>query len=116
VHPCVLQGCVCSRFCYNRRMASTPMPIRLDDELIELLSEGARRTRQNKQTLVRLTLRRHLSEVIERESRKWPLNRITRLAPWPRGALAKAYKQAGKSSDGLEAAAVAAQGRPSWED
>ena len=92
------------------------MPIRLDDDLLELLSEGARRTHQNKQTLVRLTLRRHLPEVIERESRKLPAGQITRLAPWPRGALAKAYKRAGKSSDGLEAAAVAAQGRPSWKD
>jgi len=97
-------------------MANTPMPIRLDDDLIELLSEGTKRTRQNQQTLVRLTLRRHLPEVIERESRKALVGRITRLAPWPRGALAKAYKRAGKSSDGVEAAAVAAQGKPAWED
>jgi len=97
-------------------MASVPMPIRLDDDLLELLSEGTKRTRQNKQTLVRLTLRRYLPEVIEHESRKVPSRRLTNVTPWPRGALAKAYKRVGKSDDAAEALAVAAQGKPSWED
>jgi len=93
-----------------------PMSIRLDDDLLELLSKGARRTRQKKQTLVRLTLRRYLPEVIERESLKAPVGRVTSLAPWPRGALTKAYKRAGKSDDRIEASAAAAQAKPSWED
>lgn len=97
-------------------MASMPMSIRLDDDLIELLSKGARSTRQKKQTLVRLTLRRHLPEVIERETLKAPAGRATRLEPWPRRALTKAYKQASKNDDRIEAAAAAAQGKPSWED
>jgi hypothetical protein len=92
------------------------MSIRLDADLAELLSKGARRTRQKKQALVRLTLRRHLREVIERESLKVPVERVTTLPPWPRGALAKAYKRAGKSDDRIEASATTAQGRPSWED
>ena len=92
------------------------MSIRLDDDLIALLSKGARRTRQKKQALVRLTLRRHLPEVIEQESLKAPVGRLTSLAPWPRGALSKAYQRAGKGDDRLEASAAAAQGKPSWED
>jgi len=91
------------------------MPVRLDGELTELLSEGTKPRHQNKQTLMRLTLRRHLPEVIEREACRVLAGRITSLAPWPSGALTKAYKRAGKSSDRLEAKAVAAQGRPSWE-
>jgi len=93
----------------------TSLPILLDDDLNELLSEGAKRTRRNKQTLVRLTLRQHLPEVIESESLK-AAGRITRLAPWPRGVLAKAYKRADKHSEPAEASAVRAQGKPSWED
>jgi hypothetical protein len=96
-------------------MASMPMSIRLDDDLRDLLSKGARRTRQKKQTLVRLTLRRHLPEVIERESRK-PPERVTGVGPWRRGALAKAYQRAGKSDERTEASAIAAQGKPSWQD
>ncbi len=92
------------------------MSIRLDDDLADLLAQGAKRTRQKKQNLVRLTLRRYLPEVIERESVKISPAQITTLAPWPRGALSKAYKRAGKSDERLEAAAAAAQGKPSWED
>lgn len=97
-------------------MAGMPMSIRLDDDLIELLSKGSRRTRQKKQALVRLTLRRYLPEVIERESLKAPVARLTSLVPWRRGALTQAYKRARKSDDRIEASAVAAQGKPSWED
>jgi len=97
-------------------MANLPMSIRLDEDLNELLSKGARRTRQKKQALVRLTLRRHLPEVIERESLKVPAGRVTSVAPWPRGALTKAYSRAGKSDDNAEASAAAAQGKPSWGD
>ena len=93
-----------------------PMSIRLDEDLAELLADGARRTRQKKQALVRLTLRRHLPEVIERESLKAPSGQLTRLAPWPRGALSKAYKRAARSHDRIEVAATAAQGKPAWED
>src|SRR5687768_5542634 len=97
-------------------MAGMPMSIRLDDDLIELLSKGAKRTRQKKPTLVRLTLRRYLPEVIEHESLKAPTGRIIHLAPWPRGALSRAYKRAGKSDDRIEASAAAAQSKPAWRD
>jgi len=97
-------------------MVGMPMSIRLDDDLIALLSKGARRTGQKKQALVRLTLRQHLSEVIERESMKVSISRVTTLAPWPRGALTKAYKRAGKNDDHVEAFAATAQGKPSAED
>ena len=46
-------------------MATIPMSVRLDKDLISLLSEGRRRTPLNKQELVRRTLRLHLQEVIE---------------------------------------------------
>ena len=65
---------------------------------------------------MRLTLRRHLAEVIEQESLNAPVGRLTSLEPWPRGVLSKAYKRAGKRDDRLEASAAAAQGKPSWED
>ena len=96
-------------------MATIPMSVRLDKDLLALLSEGRRRTPLNKQQLVRRTLRLHLREVIESES-KLPLSRVTTVSPWPRGALAKAYQRAGKGWDRIEAVATAAQGRPSWDD
>jgi len=92
-----------------------PLSIRLDKELQSLLSEGARRTPFNKRELLRRTLRLHLREVIEREATT-PAGRLTNIDPWPRGALAKAYQQADKIWEKIEAAATAAQGRPSWND
>ena len=41
---------------------------------------------------------------------------LTSIAPWPRGALTRAYHRAGKRWDRLEAAAVAAQPHPSRKD
>ncbi len=91
------------------------MSVRLDKDLLSLLSEGRRRTPLNKQQLVRRTLRLHLRDVIESES-KLPPPRVTTVSPWPRGALARAYKRAEKAWDRIEALATAAQGRPTWED
>jgi hypothetical protein len=87
----------------------------LDKKLIDLLAEGKRRTPLNKQELVRRTLRLHLREVIESESTT-PAPRLTTIAPWPRGALKRAYKRVEKEWDRTEAAAIAAQGKSSWED
>jgi hypothetical protein len=92
-----------------------PLSIRLDPQLRSLLAEGARRTPFNQRELLRRTLRQHLREVIEREA-VGPQARLTNIAPWPPGALAKAYKRTDKSWEGVEAAATAAQGRPSWDD
>jgi hypothetical protein len=92
-----------------------PLSIRLSKELQSLLAEGARRTPLNKRELLRRTLRLHLREVIEGEAVR-PAHRITNLDPWPRNALARAYKRAEKGWGRIEAAAVAAQGAPSWED
>src|SRR5216684_4027943 len=75
-------------------MTRIPMSVRLDRELLSLLSEGRRRTPLNKQELVRRTLRLHLRDVIENES-VVPQSRITKVSPWPRGALARAYKRVG---------------------
>jgi len=98
-------------------MASTiPMSLRLDADLESLLSEGSRRTHHNKRTLIRLTLRRYLPEVIEREAQPEPAPRLTSVAPWPRGALLKAYRRVERSSDKVEAAATAAQRAPSMDD
>jgi hypothetical protein len=89
--------------------------VRLDKELVSLLSEGRRRTPLNKQELVRRTLRLHLRTVIESEANV-PATRLTTLSPWPRGALAKAYKRTDKEREQSDGKATAAQGKPSWED
>jgi hypothetical protein len=92
-----------------------PLSIRLDKRLRSLLAEGARRTPFNQRELLRRTLRLHLREVIEHEAA--PLEaRVTNIDPWPRGCLAKAYRRADRAWDRIEAAATAAQGRPSWDD
>ncbi len=96
-------------------MKTVPLSIRLDKELRLLLSEGARRTPFNQRELLRRTLRLHLREVIEREALA-PATRLTNIVPWPRGALAKAYRTTEKEWERAEAAATAAQGQPSWED
>src|SRR6266542_7017330 len=96
-------------------MATVPISVRLDKDLLALLSEGRRRTPLNKQELVRRTLRLHLQDVIENES-KTRSARVTRVSPWPRGALARAYQRAEKGWDRIEVAATAAQGSPSWDD
>ena len=94
-------------------MKTIPVSIRLDKKLQSLLSEGARRTPFNKRELLRRTLRLHLREVIEQEA-VTPQARITTIAPWPPGALAKAYKRVEKDWKHIEAAATAAQGEPSY--
>src|SRR5678816_3582462 len=110
-----IKVCLCSTPCYIRCMKTMPLSIRLDKELRVLLSEGAKRTPYNQRELLRRTLRLHLREVIERESLPHS-SRLTNIAPWPRGALAKAYRRVDKEWEQVEAAATAAQGRPSWED
>jgi hypothetical protein len=98
-------------------MRNTPMPIRMEKELSDLLKEGARRTPHKKQELVRLTLRRHLREVIEEESKKPAQGRVTNIEPWPKGLLAKAYKAIEHEGwDKVEEAATKAQGAPSFDD
>ena len=91
------------------------MALRLDKQLLTLLSEGKRKTALKTPELIRRTLRRHLREVIEAEAAilEPPL---TSVAPWRPGALTRAYHRAGKKWDRIEAAAVAAQPRPSYED
>jgi len=96
-------------------MKTMPLSIRLDPELRALLAQGARRTPFNQRELLRRTLRLHLREVIEREAIA-AQERITNIAPWPRGALAKAYRRTEPGWERVEAAATAAQGPPSWND
>ncbi|MGH7970086.1 MAG: hypothetical protein ACREIC_15305 [Limisphaerales bacterium] len=96
-------------------MKTIPLSIRLDEELHSLLSEGVRRTPLNRRELLRRTLRLHLREVIEQEAAT-SAPRLTNIAPWPRGALAKAYKRVEQTWERVEAAATSAQGRPSWDD
>ncbi len=43
-------------------------------------------------------------------------SKVTTVAPWPKGALAKAYKRISRKWDRVETAAVTAQSVPSWED
>jgi hypothetical protein len=89
------------------------MPIRIEKDLLTLLAEGARRTPHKKQELIRITLRRHLREVIEQESTKPSRNRVTNIDPWPKGTLARAYKDIEHEGwDKVEEAAVRASRRP----
>lgn len=91
----------------------------MEKDLMDLLAEGARRTPHKKQELVRLTLRRHLRSVIDEETVKPPQGRITNVEPWPKGALAAAFKaQAQEGWDKIEAAAVRAgqKSPPSFDD
>ena len=97
-------------------MKTMPLSIRLDKQLRSLLTEGAKRTPFNQRELLRRTLRLHLRDVIEREALN-PRARITNIDPWPRGALAKAYKRtADKRWDRIESAACLTQRRASWND
>ena len=101
--------------CYSHSMKAMPLSIRLDEQLRSVLVEGARRTPFNQRELLRRTLRLHLREVIEQETAP-PKARITNTDPWPRACLAKAYRRVDQAWDSIEAAATAAQGRPSWDD
>ena len=95
------------------------MPVRIEKELRDLLQEGARRTPHKKQELIRLTLRRHLRDVIEEEAVKPNGGRVTNIEPWPKGTLAKIYKETEHEGwDKVEAAGVrAGQKRtPSMDD
>jgi hypothetical protein len=96
-------------------MKTVPVSVRLDHDLRVLLSEGARRTRMNQRELLRRTLRLHLREVIESEAQSVEPS-LTNLAPWPRTALARAYRKVERAWERTEAAATAAQGRPAWQD
>ena len=96
-------------------MKTLPLSIRLDKQLRLLLAEGARRTPFNQRELLWRTLRLHLRDVIESEAVN-PQARVTNIAPWPRGALTNAYKRAAdRGWERVEAAATAAQARPSWD-
>jgi hypothetical protein len=100
-------------------MPVAPMPIRLEKELVELLKEGARKTPHKKQELIRITLRRHLREVIDLEAKPVKKGRVTNVEPWPQGALKSVYREiASEGWDKIEAAAVRAGQRqaPSFED
>lgn len=102
--------------CYIRGMKTIPMPVRLDAALQKALSDGARRTPHKKQELIRLTLRRHLQEVIDQEAVPKPSQRITNIEPWPRRVVEKAYQNMGKDWDRIEDDASCAQGKPDFND
>jgi hypothetical protein len=92
------------------------MPVRLDQNLQKILREGARRTPHKKQDLIRLTLRRHLRDVIEQEALVESTPRLTNVEPWPKRVIEKAYRRMGKDWNAIEDAAVRAQGKPNFND
>jgi hypothetical protein len=97
-------------------MLTVPIPVRLPDDLVDLLKEGVRRTHHKQAALVRLTLSRHLRAVIEQEAAAKSDRPLTSVKPWPKGALARAYRKAGHKDDATELAATRAQATPSFED
>jgi hypothetical protein len=92
------------------------MLLRLDQDLQRTLREGASRTPYKKQELIRLTLRRHLRQVIQRETVVQRARRITNIEPWPRKTVDQAYRRIGKEWDAIEDAALRAQGKPAFND
>ncbi len=92
------------------------MPVRLDRHLQKMLRDGARRTPHKKQDLIRLTLRRHLRDVIEQEAVTNPPPRITNVEPWPKRVLEEAYRRMGREWNTIEDAALRAQGKPDFND
>ena len=110
----MIADCITMR--YTAGMKTMPVPVRLDKDLRNALREGARRTPHKKQELIRLTLRRHLREVIEQEAVAKPSRRITNIEPWPEAVVAAALKRAGKEWDKIEEAATRAQGKPDYND
>ena len=98
-------------------MNTVPVPVRLDKQLQATLREGSRRTRFKKQDLIRLTLRRHLREVIESEAVRMQLTqRITNIEPWPSRVIEEAYERMGNDWNYIEEAAMLAQGAPNFND
>ena len=95
-------------------MVTAPVSLRLDKDILELLAEGKRRTPLNGPELIRRTLRLHLRAVIEANTAE--PSKITSISPCPAGALKSAYQKATKDWEHVEAAAVAAQGAPCFED
>jgi hypothetical protein len=92
------------------------MPVRLDQHLQKMLRDGARRTPHKKQDLIRLTLRRHLRDVIEQETLVTATPRVTNVEPWPKRVIEKAYRRMGREWNTVEDAATRAQGRPDFND
>ncbi len=92
------------------------MPVRLDRNLQKMLREGARRTPHKKQDLIRLTLRRHLRDVIEQEALVESTPRVTNVEPWPSRVIENAYRRMGKDWNAIEEAALRAQGKPDFND
>lgn len=97
-------------------MKTVPVPVRLDLNVQKLLREGARRTPHKKQDLIRLTLRRHLRDVIEQEALDKTPRHITNIKPWPESVVRAAYRRMGKEWDAIEDAATRAQGKPDFSD
>ncbi|HTA31260.1 MAG TPA: hypothetical protein VK731_12290 [Candidatus Cybelea sp.] len=97
-------------------MKTIPMPVRLDQHLQKMLRDGARRTPHKKQDLIRLTLRRHLRDVIEQETLVTATPRVTNVEPWPKRVIEKAYRRMGREWNTVEDAATRAQGRPDFND
>ena len=97
-------------------MKTVPVPLRLDGDLQKLLRDGARRTPHKKQELIRMTLRRHLPEVIEQEALVNSPRRITNVDPWPESVVKQAYRRMGRDWEAIEAVATQAQGKPDFND
>jgi len=96
-------------------MSMSPISLRLDKDIRKMLASGRKRTLLKPAELIRRTLRAHLSEMIERESR--PPRRITNVEPLPRGLMKRVYGEIAREGwDRVEAAATAAQPGPQMED
>jgi len=84
----------------------------------QIFAESAARGRapHKKQDLIRLTLQRHLREVIEQEAVAKPAQRITNIEPWPRQVIEKAFRRMSGEWNDIEEAGTRAQGAPGFND
>ena len=97
-------------------MRTTPIPLRLEDDIQEILREGSRSTPHKKQELIRITLRRYLRSVVEGEARVVKIPRLTSVKPWSNAALTRAYRNPDKEWNRIESIATHAQAAPSFND
>ena len=97
-------------------MRTTPLPLRLEDDIQEILTEGFRRTPHKKQELIRITLRRYLRSVVEGEARVAKVPRLTSIKPWSNAALTRAYRNPDMERNRIESIATHAQAGPNLID
>jgi hypothetical protein len=93
--------------------ATTLYPLRLSGELLRQIREAARGTHLEQSEVVRQSIRLGLPRLLKELSESSPL---TNVKPFPKGALARAYRHSDPGWNRVEAAATRAQSAPRFDD